>query len=320
MKEFIVNEFIALKFEKERETVIYIAGERFQQCKYLFLNIPAETVSFFDEIESIDEASEIWDKSIKREYHLKSTVRISPEDEFWAHCSNIQTFYENSYDTRILHSNLAFPLLKKLYEVGDPLAKKVFKEEVAIRISSKNQNTVLFLLENDYQLYLSSDEFQLVYKGLQEDKKELIKNFIHDKFNNRKTNTELKNKLFIYLEIMSSEHELQEIQYVSINDKKFFLIEDTLIISNVEKIEDVRGLHELKGLKKLRVHSSSIASTEGFDNLRELEQLKLNRNKVNNINGLIGLPNLKVLDLSFNKVEEITGLGNLKNLEELLLG
>ncbi len=52
---------------------------------------------------------------------------ILPIKEFWGHCSNLQAWAEYGYDTRLLHPNLAFPLLEKLATVGDPIAKKVFK-------------------------------------------------------------------------------------------------------------------------------------------------------------------------------------------------
>lgn len=61
---------------------------------------------------------------------------ITPEEEFWGHCSNLQAWVENNYDTRLLHSNIAFPLLKKLTEAGDPNTNKVFKEEIARRFES----------------------------------------------------------------------------------------------------------------------------------------------------------------------------------------
>ncbi|GAH27524.1 unnamed protein product, partial [marine sediment metagenome] len=59
---------------------------------------------------------------------------ITPEQEFWAHCSNLQTWAEHHYDTRLLHSNISFPLLRRLTEAGDPVAKQFFKDEIAERI------------------------------------------------------------------------------------------------------------------------------------------------------------------------------------------
>ena len=54
-KEFKVNEYITLKLEMG-ETVIYVGGELFNQCRYLFLINPNETIG--EEINSIDEAAE----------------------------------------------------------------------------------------------------------------------------------------------------------------------------------------------------------------------------------------------------------------------
>jgi len=60
-KEFKVNDYITLRLERvwgvqeeEQETVIYVAGERFRQCRFLLLNIPTEQISSLDEIESIN--------------------------------------------------------------------------------------------------------------------------------------------------------------------------------------------------------------------------------------------------------------------------
>lgn len=70
------------------------------------------------------------------------------------------------YDTKLLHRNIAFPLLKKLTDVGDPLAKKVFKEEIAKRIDSRFNPTITFLVEEGYLDYLSSDYLEdIMYKG-----------------------------------------------------------------------------------------------------------------------------------------------------------
>ncbi|HDZ18267.1 hypothetical protein LCGC14_0736600 [marine sediment metagenome] len=62
-------------------------------------------------------------------------------------------------NTRLLHSNLAFPLLKKLTEVGDPLAKRVFKEEIAKRLESGYWPVIEFLKNEKYIDLLSREEF-----------------------------------------------------------------------------------------------------------------------------------------------------------------
>ena len=155
MDEFVINDFLSLKLEGGK-TNIYINDKLFNQCKFLMLNIPIEERERFDDIESIDEAADMlgWteDRQIGVEYRIDSLT------EFWGHCSNLQAWYEHDYDTRLLHSNLSFPLLKKLTKVGDPLAKRVFKEEIVKRFASGYPNVVMFLLSTGFIEILNIEE------------------------------------------------------------------------------------------------------------------------------------------------------------------
>ncbi len=54
---------------------------------------------------------------------------------------------KTNYDTRLIHSNLAFPLLKMLAEVGNQKHKELFKEEIALRFESGYPSTMLYLIE-----------------------------------------------------------------------------------------------------------------------------------------------------------------------------
>lgn len=174
-KEFKVNEYITLRLE-DGKTTIYVNGTRFLQCKYLLLNIPVDEISFFDEFESIDEVAQILDRSLE-EHQYKNN--LSPETEFWGHCSNLQAWYEHDYDTRILHSNLAFPLLEALTKAGDLLAKMVFKEEIATRLKSMHFPTLLFLFNNHYLKYLTQEEQATVLDDID---LSLLRSHKHNKF------------------------------------------------------------------------------------------------------------------------------------------
>ncbi len=57
-----------------------------------------------------------------------------------------------------MHSNLAFPLLKKLTEAGDPMAKKVFKNEIAKRFESGNNTVRIYLLIEGFLKELNKEE------------------------------------------------------------------------------------------------------------------------------------------------------------------
>lgn len=167
MKKFIVNEHLSLRLE-EKKTHIYVSGKKFRQCMFLLLEIPIKEISSLNEITSIDEASELLERSEESDNASEllldenGSQRISPDVEFWGHCSNLQVWYENDYDTRLIHRNLAFPLLRELADAGDPLAKRVFGEEVAKRLESGYLPVVSYLFLEHYTYYLSEDYFGAV--------------------------------------------------------------------------------------------------------------------------------------------------------------
>ncbi len=155
MKEFIVNNYITLKLENNK-TNIYINGKLFRHCKYLFLNIdetgrrPSEFI--YTPAECIDDMVGLYDSSNAPRMDEGGTPIISlpPEDEFWGHCSNLEVWAENNYDSRLISSYLAFPLLKDLSKAGDQLAIECFKDEVKKRFLSHNPNVMLYLFEELY--------------------------------------------------------------------------------------------------------------------------------------------------------------------------
>jgi len=183
--EFKVNDFLTLKLE-DNKTFIYVKGKKFIQCIRLFLQISPQESEFYEEIESIDEATEIYDKflynnTIVQGDQAKPTRKynysVAPEEEYWGHCSNIQAWAEHDYDTRLIHSNLVFQLLKELMFAGDPKAKAIFEEEIAIRFESGYFSVVAYLLEQGYLLYI--DKARL--KTLLEDNLELVDRFLENK-------------------------------------------------------------------------------------------------------------------------------------------
>lgn len=159
MAEFKINKYITLRLENY-ETIIYIQDRRFNVCKYLLLHIPMDNITEYDLLDSIDEAAEKLDRSL--EYPAENQIKIMPYTEFWGHCSNLQVWAENNYDSRLLHRNLAFPLLKKLADVGDQTANRVFKEEIAKRIINGNFTVFLYLLKQGYLSYLTKDEIKFI--------------------------------------------------------------------------------------------------------------------------------------------------------------
>ncbi len=121
-KEFKVNKHITLKLDHKGRTILYVDNEKFRQCHYLLIKISLDSLNNSkSEINSIDDLEENPNYSL--EFSQDSDGgSIPPDAEFWGHSSNLQAWCELNYDTRILHRNLAFPLLKRLTEIGDKKA------------------------------------------------------------------------------------------------------------------------------------------------------------------------------------------------------
>jgi len=176
MREFKINHHLSLRLEND-STYIYVDDKRFLQCLRLVLTIPKHDLSAYDEVDSIDEAASLYKSLYKNKiYEGPSISPISPEEEFIGHCSNLQAWVENDYDTRILHSKLAFPLLWKLTNAGDPIAQRVFKEEIAKRFQSDYEPVKEYLVTEGYLDYLSNEELEAIGAETYQSKKLTIIN------------------------------------------------------------------------------------------------------------------------------------------------
>ncbi len=154
---FRINEYLELRLEDGR-TNLYVDGIFYNYCKYLLLNIPVDKVESYDTIESIDEMEPYLDHSLEPREDGEPEMNIAPHVEFWGHCSNLQVWYEYDYDSRLIHRNLAFWLLKELTEAGDAKACRAFKREIASRLESRYLPVTIYLLEEGYLEYLTYDE------------------------------------------------------------------------------------------------------------------------------------------------------------------
>ncbi|MFX1257565.1 MAG: leucine-rich repeat domain-containing protein [Promethearchaeota archaeon] len=328
--EFNVNDYITLKLINDI-TIIYIKNERFRQCKKLLFRIPKKACELCKHIDSIDQAEEIYEYSLP-----DNRIKITSEEEFWGHCSNLQAWFDNKYDTRLLHSNLSFPLLKKLTECGDVLAKKVFKEEIIKRILIGYLPVIKYLKKEKYFEFLESNDKKFIISELANDKKvDTLDYLIRQEFLEVLNDNEF-NSL---IEDLRS----HKIEFVVFREKPVYVHENTLWIYdkeikniselkglqnlvNLEKlslknklISEIKGLEKLKNLKKLNLTNNKITEIKALQNLVNLEKLILQGNQISEIKGLEKLKNLKKLNLKYNKITEIKCLQDLVNLEELIL-
>jgi hypothetical protein len=160
---FRVNDYITLRLECGK-TFIYVNEKKFIICKQVLINISNEDLEESVHANSIDGfLTHLND--VPNHFQYESTS-VPINVEFWVHCSNLQVWAENNYDTRLLHSNLSFPLLKRLTEVGDSIANKVFKREIIKRFESGHINVIEFLFEDDYLEFISKEDLQYLIRYL----------------------------------------------------------------------------------------------------------------------------------------------------------
>jgi len=354
MKEFSINEFLALRLE-DGITNIYIEGKLFEQCKFLLINIPAKSVETISDIQSVDEAATVLDRSMEGKDPY--TFDIPPEVEFWAHCSNIQVWYENNYDTRLIHSNLAFPLLRYLIEEGyaDILSREEFfyalfpstdqgiKEASFLLYMEKRMNKGYDILEEndihwvklDYETRLGTEcarDFVLEAKklagfslGCRKLKKlpESLCDMIHLR------------ELYLFddeiLQIPNMIGNLENLEVLEINGNYVSNLPKSLaklqrlkrLNLSGNKINDINIISKLINLKYLNLEENEISKIfENIGNLENLEYLNLRRNEIIDIpHSIRKLKKLKILFLDYNHIGKIPEeLYLLTNLEELYLG
>ncbi|MFX0178241.1 MAG: leucine-rich repeat domain-containing protein, partial [Candidatus Hodarchaeota archaeon] len=341
VKEYKINEFIKVKLEGGR-TMIYINNRPFRQCMYLLLNIPVDRIEEYDEIKSIDEAAVKLNRKMERNHRI-----ISPETEFWGHCSNLQAWADNEYDTRILHRTMAFPLLKALADAGDPLARSRFKEEIAMRYATGHPTVVRFLTQNGYLHYLTEDEFESIlididFPSIDEFTRK-ISSFLRERENPdslrqiKSLTSKFLNEFrfsYKYLILLKSMEKIPEDlrqKFVEIvinrykNNRSFpilkFLNKTQINFENI-KVKTVSYNERLIGVitaNKLNLRNKmidEIKKIKGLDEIsREIEEIDLSNNRITEIKDLQRFENLKKINLKNNYIKRIENLETLKNLE-----
>ena len=311
--EFIINEFLSLKLENDI-TLIYVAGELFRQSKFLLLEIPVRDVTSLDEIKSIDEAAQELSRSLEPQDEFSRVDRIPPVTEFWGHCSNLQAWYEHDYNTKLLHSNLAFPLLKKLTEAGDLAARRVFKDEIAKRYNSGIENVRKFLEERNYLSFLTKEEFHsLIDAGTEY---EVVKT-LERRFSVEFWNYQLDVRNGQVIKLCLSNLKLKELPEIITQFKSLEILD--ISVNSLEKIPI--WINGFKKLKELNVDNNNLKKLpQSIGNLSSLEKLVAFNNELIELPDSIGnLSSLKVLDLRSNKLTNLPiTIGNLTKIEEFM--
>ena len=321
MQEFRINEHISLSLEGD-ETIIYVDNKEFMQCKNLVLNINRENYNIINKIDSIDEVIEL------QEDITQDNKLISSQVEFWAHCSNLQAWAEYNYDSRLIDSRLAFPLLRELTELGDLQARKIFKGEIAQRATAGYLPVLVFLYNEGYFDYFSDEEFTIVLMELEPKIKTIfnsikkLKNLTRSKVHlikgideNVKVGILVNNSIMYGLKIRNRNIDVQKLL-------EFAKMIKILDVSSNNIVSLPETVSKLKDLELLYLNNNKIRNIpDSFSELKKLRYLNLSENKLEKVDDLFShLNKLKILILSSNRISKISGdIFKLKNLFTLQL-
>ena len=343
MIKFQINKFIELRLEDGRSN-IYVNNQYFRQSKYVLLRRTIFELEEILDVDSIDELAEQLDDSLKQ--ILPEEIDIPVETQFWVHCSNIQAWAEHDYDSKLLHSNLSFPLLKRLTEVGDSAARKVFKDEIAERFTSKHESVSQYLITGGYLNFFNDEELltlaelnrEIFEENLMYVRKEFVYTYLGD---DGKIIERLEKKYKTPFTPVSKRSflELIEKNTFCVENRKIIKIDlsdlhirtipheifrfkslDALSVSYCALERVPRAISKLKSLKLLALNSNSLQIVpESIGQLKALEVLYLGYNELKSLpETLFNLENLEILSLGNNKLthipEEMNKLGNLKTL------
>ncbi len=260
---------------------------------------------------------------------------------------NLQAWIENDYDTRILHRNLAFPLLKELTNLGDLKAIKIFKKEIIERFSNHSIPVMLYLLVGGFLNDFSDEERQLINEGLDKiyttsffAKTFYPENYYDILFDKHELDNNLE-KYHIEAKLLARQYTREDYNRLDLNITASPYIEETpddtitdittipelktstdytALSFSQNKITEIKGLEKLTYLRELVLTYNEITEIKNLDNLKKLRKVSLSGNHISEIKGLENLTNLEFLNLGINKISKIEGLERLKKLKVLNLG
>ncbi|MEJ2276394.1 MAG: hypothetical protein P8Y70_01400 [Candidatus Lokiarchaeota archaeon] len=328
LREFHITNLLELKLEKGhwdeegdedpyvKENIrvqIYINGNPFRTCKFLLIVNP-HLEKKFETINSIDEVKEILNKDL--EYKITPAVlNISPEEEFWAHCSNLQAWVENDYDTHLLDSKLSFPLLKELKRLGDSKAKQVYNEEVMERYAKGSCDVKDLLISKKYfenipfeqQVSIIKDpkeyEVILTLKKVMGDEFKLGKFFIDD---GKITKLRLQENPNVHA-LPSEIGDLSNLRWLDIS------------LPNLSSLPSTIG--NLRSLETLKITDSNLTELpESIGNLNKLDLISISNCKKfeslpDSFGKISSLKDLRIIDSNLTMLPE--SFGNLSLLEKV---
>jgi len=235
--EYWLTPLLSLKLIKS-QTYFFVKDRQFRQCKFLILTLPVYQLNSHEGMDSLDEIIEDSNISEVEQDMLEAELMLTPEEQFWGHCSNLQVWVEHDYDTRFLHYSLSFPLLKELALAGDEKVRFKLREEIVKRIERGWKPIIYYFFEENYYLdFLEPEDFQDYLFPIFLKDQELFLDYINEFGFSLKffTSSQIKKLLLKYAKMLNPE----------------IIAESCLFLEENDLIRILKWLHDQKFFNKL---------------------------------------------------------------------
>ncbi|MBY9005782.1 MAG: rhomboid family intramembrane serine protease [Candidatus Lokiarchaeota archaeon] len=110
-----------------------------------------ETIQTYNLRESKEIKQKVPDNIDQDDLNVKNFIIISEIFQFWAN---------HKYNTNLLDYHISFPLLRKLVQVREPIAKKVFYDEIIKHLWGGDPLFVKFLIRERYDDYVKLESYK----------------------------------------------------------------------------------------------------------------------------------------------------------------
>ncbi|MHA1679994.1 MAG: hypothetical protein ACTSUE_03235 [Promethearchaeota archaeon] len=347
-----------LKIESGGDTFVVVDGKPLATCMHVILHLDETMIDATKDAKDMDEIIRIYKRlrapstdSPQGGMQKFRGVQITPEEEFQAHCSNIQAWYEHGYDTRLMDSRLAFRILGALFEAGDPTAERVLRREIQDRLSSGSLNS-LYAMPSVFLKTLNKQEWNEIFNSLPTEKEIIAyaKRILASKDKGFRAKVpewvvemvdSYPNQYFVHLKDGSKKRilvgpdfnvalpffDLSQFDFrhgpyndiIRIKIGNRHLKEpgvDALLIADARFVLNQVGTPET--VKEIEINKCGLQTLSSLNHFTNLEKLTIEENLgLKEIPRLDGLKRLKVIRLNRINISNLLWLGDLPALEDL---
>ena len=154
LEEYNVNEYLSLILIRRRDqtyTILLVGGGLFKSFNRFPIGIFITLPNVKEKIFSFGVDSNNYDHP------------LDAREEFVKYCSMLQKWADNDYNVKYMNYALTFPILRRLVELEDLLAQKVFLPQIKTIINLGNIEVLQFLVLDNFLEAFSKEDLITIF-------------------------------------------------------------------------------------------------------------------------------------------------------------